>query len=148
MHCSPWSHKELIGLSDWITTTVLQGHKMMMFPFFSLILPAWLFVHLHRLICKRNILLFEHHQPKWLAFQIYVTSVQSLSRVRLVTPWVAAHQAPLSFTISWSLLKFRSIQLMMLSNHLILCCPLFPLLSIFPSIRVFSSALCIRWPKN
>ena len=53
---------------------------------------------------------------------------------------------PLSFTISWSLLKLKSIELVMLSNHLILCCPLLLLPSVFPSIRVFSneSALCIR----
>ena len=66
-----------------------------------------------------------------------------------VTPWTAACQTSLSFTISWSLLKLMSIKSVMPSNHLILCCPLFLLLSIFPSIRVFSneSALCIRWPK-
>ena len=66
-----------------------------------------------------------------------------------VTPWTAAHQAPLSFTIFWSLLKLMSIESVMPSNHLILCHP-FPLLPlIFPSIRVFSneSALHIRWPK-
>ena len=63
-------------------------------------------------------------------------------------PWTAAHQAPLSFTISWSLLKGMSIEFVMLSNHLIFCLPLL-LSSIFPSIRVFSnvSALHIRWPK-
>ena len=60
-----------------------------------------------------------------------------------------AHQASLSFTISWSLLKLMCIELVMPSNHLILCCPLLLLPSIFPSIRVFSneSALGIRWPK-
>ena len=60
------------------------------------------------------------------------------------------HQASLSSTIYWSLLKFMSIELAMLSNHLILCCPLLLLPSIFPIIRVFSTelALCIRWPKN
>ena len=65
------------------------------------------------------------------------------------TPWTAAHQAPLSFTISQNLLKFTSIESVMPSNHLILCCPLLILPSIFPSIRVFSneSALHIRWPK-
>ena len=75
---------------------------------------------------------------------------QSLSCVRLfVTPWTAACQASLSFTISQSLLRFMSIQSVMLSNHLILCHPLL-LPSIFPSIRVFSneSALHIRWPKH
>ena len=77
--------------------------------------------------------------------------VQSLSRVRFfATPWTAAHQAPLSFIISWSLLKLMSTESMMPSNHLILCCRLLHLPSIFPSIRVFSSELilCIRWPKQ
>ena len=61
----------------------------------------------------------------------------------------AACQVSLPFTTSWSLLKLMSIELMMPSNHLILCCPLLLLPSIFPSIRLFSSklALCIRWPK-
>ena len=75
--------------------------------------------------------------------------VQSLSHVQLfVNPWTVARQATLSSTISRSLLKFMSVELVMLSNHLILCLLLlFPL--VFPSIRVFSNelALCIRWPK-
>ena len=64
-------------------------------------------------------------------------------------PWTAAHQASLSFTISWSLLKFMSTELVMPSSHLILCYPLLLLPSIFSSIRVFSNelALHIRWPK-
>ena len=77
------------------------------------------------------------------------SSVQSLSHIQLfATPWTAAHQAFLSITNSRSLLKFMSIQLVMPSNHLILCRPLL-LPSIFPSIRVFSneSVLHIRWPK-
>ena len=81
---------------------------------------------------------------------IYIVVVQSLSRVWLfATLWTAAHHASLSFTISPSLLKFMPIELVMLSSHLILCCPLLLLPSIFPSIRVFSkeSTLCIRWPK-
>ena len=76
--------------------------------------------------------------------------IQSLSRVWLfVTPWSAARQVSLSFTISWSSLKLMSIELVMPSNHLIHCHPLLLLLSIFPSIRVFSSELVlpIRWPK-
>ena len=75
---------------------------------------------------------------------------QLLSHVRcFVTSWTAAHQVPLPFIISQSLLKNTSIELVMPSNHLILCRPLFLLPSIFPSIRVFSSesALRIRWPK-
>ena len=65
-------------------------------------------------------------------------------------PWTAAHQASLSITNSWSLLKLMSIALVMPSNHLILCCRLLLLPSIFPSIRVFSneSVLCIKWPKH
>ena len=65
------------------------------------------------------------------------------------TPRTAAHQTPLSFTISWSLLKLMSIKSVMPSNHLNLCRPLFLLSSVFPSIRVFSneSVLQIRWPK-
>ena len=65
------------------------------------------------------------------------------------TPWTAAHQASLSVTISWSLFKLMSIELMMPSNHLILFHPLLLLPSIFPSIRVFSNqlALRIRWLK-
>ena len=80
----------------------------------------------------------------------YISVVaQLLSHVRLfVTPWTAAHLASLLFTISRSLLKLMSIESVMPSNHLILCCPLL-LPSVFPSIRVFSneSVLHIRWPK-
>ena len=76
---------------------------------------------------------------------------QSLSCVQLfVTPWTAAHQASVSITNSRNLLKLMSIDSVIPSNHLILCCPLFLLPSIFPRIRVFSnleSVLHIRWPK-
>ena len=67
----------------------------------------------------------------------------------MTAAWAAACRALLSSTISWSLLKFMSIDSVMQSNHLILCCPLLLLPSIFPSIRVFSNelALCMRWPK-
>ena len=78
------------------------------------------------------------------------SSVQSLGRFQLfVTPWIAARQASLSITNSQSLLKLMSIESVMPSNHLFLCCPLLFLPSIFPSIRVFSnvSVLCNRWPK-
>ena len=79
---------------------------------------------------------------------VQFSSVQSFSRVRLfVTPWIAARQASLSITNSWSLLRLMSIELVMPSNHLIFCCPLLLPPSIFPSIRVFSneSVCCIRW---
>ena len=80
-----------------------------------------------------------------------VVVVQLLSHVRLVvTPWTVAHQASLSITNSGGLLKLMAIESVMPSNHLILCCLLLLLPSIFPSIRVFSSklALCISWPNN
>ena len=80
---------------------------------------------------------------------MFFSSVQSLSCVWLfLTSWITAHQASLSFTISRSLLKLMSIESVIPSNHLILCCSLL-LPSIFPSIRVFynESALHIRWPK-
>ena len=84
-------------------------------------------------------------------FCIYaIVAVQSLRYVRLfATPWTTAHQASLSLTIFWSLLKLMSIESVMPSNHLILCHPLLLLPSIFPSIRVLSheSTLCITWPK-
>ena len=81
-------------------------------------------------------------------YEIYIlSSVQLLSPVRLfATPWTAAFQASLSITNSWSSLKLMSIELVMPSNHLILCCPLLLLPPVPSSIRVFSSesALCIR----
>ena len=82
---------------------------------------------------------------------VEVVVVQLLSCVQLfATLWTAACRASLSFIISPALLKLTSIELMMPSNHLILCCPLLLLPSTFPSIRVFSSesTFCIRWPKN
>ena len=82
--------------------------------------------------------------------QAFVLVVQLLSHVRLFgTPWTAARQASLSFTVFQSLLKLISTESVMPSNHHILCCPLLFLSSVFPSIRVFSSelALCISWPK-
>ena len=88
----------------------------------------------------------EFHTP--LQRSVQFSSVQSLSHVWLfVIPWTAAPQAFLSITNSQRLLKLMSIESVMLSNHLILCCPLLLSPSIFPSIRVFSneSVLHIRW---
>ena len=80
---------------------------------------------------------------------VQLSSVQSLSRARLfATLWIAAHQASLSITNSWSSFKLTSIELVIPSSHLILCCPLLRLPSMPPSIRVFSSGstLHMRWP--
>ena len=94
---------------------------------------------------------FVSHKPP-LHFHILVKncSVQLLSHVQLFAiPWTAASQVSLSITNSWSLLKLMSIESVMQSKHLILCCPLLLLPLIFPSIRLFSneSALLIRWLK-
>ena len=81
---------------------------------------------------------------------LFLLCVQSLSHVQLfATPWTTAHQTSLSFTISWSMFKLMSIESGMSLDHLILCCPLLLLPSIFPSIKVVSpeSALHIRWPN-
>ena len=81
---------------------------------------------------------------------LFFSSVQSLTRVRFfVTPWTAAHQASLSITNSWSLLKLMSIESVMPSNRLTLCRPFLLPRSIIPTIKVFSnkSVLHIRWPK-
>ena len=92
----------------------------------------------------------EQYQKLCCAMLSHFSSVQSLSHVWLfATPWIAACQASLSITNSQSLLKLMSIELVMPSSHLILCCPLLLLPPIPSSIRAFSneSALCIRWPK-
>ena len=82
---------------------------------------------------------------------MYLYQFSSLNHDQLfATPWTAVHQASLSITNSQSLLKFMPIELLMPSNHLVLCRPLLLLPSILPNIRVFSneSVLCIRWPKD
>ena len=92
---------------------------------------------------------WNHKCMSYIANYISVQFSHSVVSDSLWPPWTAAHQASLSITNSWSLFKFKSIELVMPSNRLILCCPPLLLPSIFPSIRVFSnkSALCIRWPK-
>ena len=104
-------------------------------------------LQLHRLQPTSLLSVHEILQVRTLEWAVAV--VQSLSRVQLFATWITAHQASLSFTISWSLLKLMSIESVMPSNHFTLCFPLLLLPSIFPRIRVFSneSALCIRWPK-
>ena len=106
---------------------------------------AVLNIYIHRLICI--------YTCTWALLNICVyqfSSVHSLSCVRLfATPWIRAHQASLSITNSWSLLKLMSIESVMPSSHLIFCRTLLLLPLIPPSIRVFSneSTLHIRWPK-
>ena len=99
-------------------------------------------------MCSTDLYVYILHKTtlSWLLF----SSVQLLSRVWLfVTPWIAASQASLFITNSWISLKLMSIKSVMPSSHPILCCPLFLLPSIPPSIRVFSneSTLHMKWPK-
>ena len=96
--------------------------------------------------------LFPKHSLDFMPCVFPISSVVvhlTKSRPTLFSPWTAARQASLSFTISQRLLKLMSIELVMPANHLILSHPLLLLLSIFPSIRVFSNelAFCIQWPK-
>ena len=101
-------------------------------------------VFFHSLILFSVSSIFKLHLSHNLSF------VQSLSQLQLfVTPWNVALQASLSFTVSWSLLKLMLIELVMPSNHLVLCHTILLLPSIFPSIRVLSNelALHIRWPN-
>ena len=101
-------------------------------------------VFFHSLILFSVSSIFKLHLSHNLSF------VQSLSQLQLfVTPWNVALQASLSFTVSWSLLKLMLIELVMPSNHLVLCHAILLLPSIFPSIRVLSNelALHIRWPN-
>ena len=114
---------------------------------YKLFLRAKVYYKLKTCIQKQGQLSSFHNYTKKEALNF---SDQSLSHVRLfLTPWTAAFQASLSITSSQSLLKLMPIELVMPSNHLILCSSLLLLPSIFPSIRVFSkeSALPIRWPK-
>ena len=123
-------------------TTMLQ-HHLLTDGFKQIILPPmyWLFLFCH--------ISWAFYCGSWMIFSQF-SSVQLLSHVWLfATPWMAACQASLSITNSQSLLKLMSIELVMPSSHLILCCPLFLLPPIPPSIRVFSneSTLRMRWPK-
>ena len=105
----------------------------------------------HPLLCYSKILLWRLVLTDKLISEFKaISSVHSLSRVwHFATAWTVAQQASLSINNSWSLLKLMSIESVMPSNHLILCCPLLLLPSIFPSIRVFpnESVIHISWPK-
>ena len=111
--------------------------------FLFIILGTWWALSVMKLRC------FSFQKASMISL-VQFSSVQSLSRVWLFeTPWTTARQASLSITNSQSLPKLMSVELVMPSNHLILCRPLLLPPSIFPSIRVFSneSALHIRWPN-
>jgi len=132
----------------WLFKSVLFSfHMFLVFFFYSFFFPLQLICNLTKLWSEKmlEIISILKNLP-----QHSQLSVHSLSCVQLFeTPRTAAHQASLSITNSWSLFRLMSIDSVIPSNHLIFCCPLFLLPSIFPSIRVFSkeSFLCIGWPK-
>ena len=143
---SPWKH---FGVQMNIYQ-VVEKITVSIFPFIQINVSLKSLDKAWKSKCILNILKEEqvkNNNYKW--FDQF-SSVQPFSHVWLfATPWTAVRQASLSITNSWSLLKLMSIELVMPSNHLILCCPLLLLPSIFPTIKVFSneSVLCIRWPK-
>ena len=143
---SPWDGKEL----DMIVTNnhTPKWRKMLMFAHVCQYWKQYTSKCLHwslNYLSKQSSLIICTG-----SYSISFISVQILSPVRFVTPWIAAHLVSLSITNSWSLLKLMSIESVMPYNHLVLCHPLLLPPSIFPSKRVFSneSALCIRWPKH
>ena len=130
-----------MGISSYDEKTSFSATSHLLFLFVSC-----LFMILNVFFEIAPYLIESWHQ----CWKVGIVVVQSLSCVQFfATPHTVECQASLSFTISWSLLKLTSIELVMPSNHLTLCRPLLLPPSIFPSIRVFSneSALRIRWPK-
>ena len=122
---------------EWIAIPLSRGSSQ---------LRDWI----HISCVGRQILTTKTPRKSHIGWSVQFSSVQSLSHVQLFAmPWIAAHQASLSITSSWSLLKLMPIELVMPSRHLILCCPLLLLPPVPPSIRVFSneSTLHMRWPK-
>ena len=136
------------SLADWRQLPGLREIRFITLFSVGCWLGCWLWVRLLKSLFLLCYMWLASLKKLFSLFQF--SSVQSLSRVRLfATPRTKARQASLSITNSWSLLKLMSIELVMPSNHLILCHPLLLLLSIFPSIRLFSneSVLHISWPK-
>ena len=145
LNLGKWQSEAIAGVHSLENLKTGQGNGMRLekqtvlsAAWFSQILGSWIFYmvdEVSHLIGKRS---------------VQFSSVQLLSCVWLfATPWTAARQASLSITNTWSLPKLMSIESVMPSKHLILCCPLLLLRPIPPSIRVFSneSALLMRWPK-
>ena len=151
--CSRWRNMKFSRSKRKVEGQAMQSYSA---PSLSCV---WLFVTPWRPPGSSVLEIFQARTLEWVVRPssresshvfIQFSSVQLLSHLWLfATPWTAARQASLSLTISRSSLRFIPIELVMPYTHLILCYPLLPLPSIFPSIRVFSSesALHIRWPK-
>ena len=157
--CSRVEHKVIW---DWVMHSLIHFPNYSVSPLNFLYLPSQI-THFFQIFCGiiyliiyissfflSKIFLHLLNLISWFYLLFSCSSVQLLSHVQLfVTLWTAAHQASLSITNSRSLFKLMSIESVMPSNHLILCCPLLLLPSIFPSLGVFSneSVLCIRWSE-
>ena len=144
----PWQSHEMNGfIASYFPLKIQNYHLLLLDCSWNGISPkadSWYFSCL--LLEKLN----NANLYQWKPLNIWIQlSSVAKSCPTLCDPWTAAHQASLSIINSWSLPELMSIDLVMTSNHLILCHPLLLLPSIFPSIRVFSneSALRIRWPK-
>ena len=146
--CFWWMRKKFLETGQWGDYSITKNDALPISLWSIMLLLQWSkpLSSTESDICPQEI----REKVSWRLKRRIVVVVQSVNRVWLfATQWTAAHQASLSFTISQSLLKFMCIQSVMPSKHLILCCPLLLLPSIFPSITVFSSesALRMRWPK-
>ena len=133
----------------YVLFSCLDKNTLTMTKLINIYVKLWYFLYEWKSIKYKKLLKLVMFMYVCVFSEFQFSSVQSLSHVQLfATPWTAALQASLSITNSQSLLKLMSIELVMPSNHLILCRPFLPP-SIFPSIRVFSneSVLYIRWPK-
>ena len=138
----------------WIIPwTEKPGELSLNFPMISSLvesLPQYSFCCNPQLLHCILITVMLRSEEREVTCHLMIVVVKLLSHVQLFAiPWAVAYQASLSLTISWTLPNFMSIKWVMLSNHLILCCSLVFLPSIFPSIRVFSNelVLCISWQK-
>ena len=140
---------DLLNENFWVWSPGYFFIVIIRFDNHHCMLTKLLIFFLFRLQCCQSSLggwLVYPGQSCYLPFQIPFSSVRSLSHVWLfVTPWITAHQASLSITISQSSLKLMSIELVMPSSHLILCCPLLLLPPILPSIRVFANESTFSW---
>ena len=144
---SLWYHMICLSLSGLLSIIIIRSIYVATNGIISIFFNGWIifhYVYIYRIYKLIYIYIYIY------IYSVQFSSVQSLSRIRLfATPWIAARQASLSITNSWSSLRLTTIELVMPSSHLILCRPLLLLPPIPPSIRVFSneSTLHMRWPK-
>ena len=147
MFCTPYSWFHSHSLCLWFLHFPSQSGYIYISIFTLILVVKYIhqYIHIYMHICVYMSHTYTHIHIYTCIYLLFSCSVVSDS----ATPWTAAHQPYLTFTFSWSLLRFVSVELVILSKHLILCYHLLLLPSIFPSIGVFSNelALHIRWPE-